>query len=64
VAPHAQLVETLELACRVGKVSRILIWDRSLAAARDQNVHVPDDWTTAPLESAASILDDDHLGGA
>lgn len=30
VAPHAELVEELELACRVGKIARALTWDRAL----------------------------------
>jgi hypothetical protein len=30
VAPHAELVETLELACRVGKVARALTWERAI----------------------------------
>ena len=32
LAPHADLVTTLELACRVGKIARALIWDRVLRA--------------------------------
>ena len=64
LAPHDELIATLELACRVGKVTRVLIWDRSLAAAREQGLEIPNDWLTGPLESAASILDEDYLGGA
>ena len=31
LAPHAELVETLELACRVGKIARALTWHRALS---------------------------------
>jgi Phosphotransferase enzyme family len=62
LAPHAALVETLELACRVSKVTRILVWDRALMTAREAGVEVPDDWVDAPLHIAASVLDDGHLG--
>ena len=64
LAPHGELVETLELACRVAKIARVLIWERSLRAALDEGVEVDATWLTAPLESAASIFDDDYLGGA
>ena len=32
LAPHAELVDTLELACRVGKIARALTWQRSVSA--------------------------------
>ena len=32
LAPHAELVETLELACRAGKIARALTWDRALSS--------------------------------
>ena len=31
LAPHAELVATLGLACRVGKVARALTWTRAVA---------------------------------
>src|SRR5258706_10549139 len=35
LAPHAELVSTLELACRVGKVARALTWSRAVRALGD-----------------------------
>ena len=32
LGPHTELVATLQLACRVGKIARALTWDRSLRA--------------------------------
>ena len=32
LGPHAELVATLELACRVAKVARALTWERALLA--------------------------------
>lgn len=62
LAPHAQLVETLELACRVGKVARALTWHRSVSAyAPDQ---VEERWLSGPSESLFSLLEDSWLGRA
>lgn len=63
-APRAELTATLEVACRVAKVARVLTWDRAVRAARDQGDEISDQWTSAPLESLAALLDDDYLGGA
>jgi Phosphotransferase enzyme family len=52
VAPHAELVETLELACRTAKIARALTWVR---ATQDQEVDA--DWARAPLRTLASLLD-------
>jgi hypothetical protein len=60
LAPHAELVTALELACRVGKASRALTWHRALSALGDDSV----EYANAPLESLASLLDDSYLGGA
>jgi hypothetical protein len=35
LAPHAELVEALELACHVGKAARALTWERALRALGD-----------------------------
>ena len=43
LAPQQELVETLELACHVAKIARVLTWDRALRAARDQGEPVEDD---------------------
>jgi hypothetical protein len=62
VAPHAELVESLELACRVGKVARALAWDQVVQALdpADRTEH----WESAPYEWMTSLLADDYLGGA
>jgi hypothetical protein len=66
VAPHAELVASLELACRVGKVARALTWDRAVRALdpADLSDDDPWDWERAPYECMISLLDDDYLGGA
>ena len=50
LAPHAELVETLELAVRVGWIARSHTWLRAVGDASE------DRWATAPLESLAAIL--------
>jgi hypothetical protein len=57
----AALAPTLELACRVAKVARALIWDRALRASREQGEPIEDRFATAPLETLAGILDDSFL---
>ena len=60
LAPHAELVETLELACHVAKAARALTWERAvrdLATAGGEHAD-------APLVSLAALLDDSYLGGA
>jgi hypothetical protein len=64
VAPDENLAGTLELACRVAKIARVLTWDRALAAARDQGEELDDFWASAPLETLASLLETSYLGGA
>jgi len=66
LAPHAEMVESLELACRVGKVARALTWDRSVRALdpADLSDDDPWDWHRAPYDCMVSLLDDDYLGGA
>jgi Phosphotransferase enzyme family len=62
LAPRAELVETLELACRVAKVARALTWDRAvraLAGAEDSG-----DFASAPLRCLESLADESYLGGA
>jgi Phosphotransferase enzyme family len=61
LGPHAELVEGLELACRVGKIARALIWDRALRALGYDEAG---EHAGAPLESLGSLLDDSYLGGA
>jgi hypothetical protein len=62
LAPHAELVETLELACRVGKVARSLTWARAVALSDPDELD--DHYASAPLACLRSLLDDSHVGGA
>jgi hypothetical protein len=62
--PNEELVPTLELACRVAKVARVLTWERALRTARDQGEEINPDWARAPVETLASLLDDAYVGGA
>ncbi|WP_020670879.1 phosphotransferase [Amycolatopsis nigrescens] len=55
LAPHTELVEELELACRVAKVARVLTWDRSLQA---QGYEEAGGFATAPLQCLAALLAD------
>jgi hypothetical protein len=63
LAPRDELVETLELACRVAKIARVLTWVRALQATREQGETVDEDWETAPLQTLASVPDESYLGG-
>jgi hypothetical protein len=62
LAPHAELVATLEVACHVGKVARALTWAR--AVAQSDRSELNDHFATAPLACLRSLLDDSYLGGA
>ena len=64
LAPGEDLVATLEVACRVAKVARVLTWARAIEAARQDGEDLDDQWTRAPIETLASLLDDSYLGGA
>jgi Phosphotransferase enzyme family len=57
-----ELIETLELACRVGKIARALTWYRAIAALGFDGVD--DRWISGPIESMASLLEDSYLGRA
>jgi len=63
IAPEEDLVETLEIACRVAKVARVLTWERALQAAHHAGDEIAQTWAAAPLETLASLLDASHLGG-
>jgi hypothetical protein len=60
LGPHRELVVTLELACRVGKVARALTWQRAIGALGWDEVD--DDWARGPIESMDSLLDASYLG--
>lgn len=64
IAPDEDLATTLEVACRLAKVARVLTWERALQAAREQGDEIPDSWATAPMRTLAALLDASHLGGA
>jgi Phosphotransferase enzyme family len=61
LAPHAELVETLALACRVAKIARALTWDRALRAAREQGEPADPRWENAAAETLAALLDESYL---
>ena len=61
LAPHSELVGTLQLACRVGKIARALTWDRALRA---QGYSQAGEFASAPLKCLASLLDESYVGGA
>ncbi|MCW2881794.1 MAG: hypothetical protein JWQ95_5894 [Sphaerisporangium sp.] len=58
LAPHAELVEELELACRVGKIARTLVWERSIRA---QGYAQAGEFAKAPLRSLESLLADSWI---
>ncbi|WP_329085146.1 MULTISPECIES: phosphotransferase family protein [unclassified Streptosporangium] len=58
LAPHAELVEELELACRVGKITRTLVWERSIRA--QGHAHAGE-FAKAPLRSFGSLAADSWI---
>jgi hypothetical protein len=59
LAPRTDLVDTLELACRVGKVIRSVVWDRTVAVMSDDEAG---EYASAPFEWLATALEDAYLG--
>jgi hypothetical protein len=59
-----ELVEALELVCRVAKVARALVWERALLTGADRGDDGSDEFARAPLATLESLLDEDYLGGA
>jgi hypothetical protein len=57
LASHAELVEKLELACRVGKVGRALSWDRAMRLQGEETGEFAD----APLRALGSLLSDSAI---
>jgi hypothetical protein len=53
LAPHAELVATADLACRVGLAARTLVWQRCLDTIRGE----PNDLAGTPLETLTALLD-------
>jgi len=62
VASRAELAETLELACRVAKIARVLTWERALGAAREQGEDLDPQWSDAVREGVRSIPEESWLG--
>ena len=58
---RSDLVETLELACRLGEIARALVWARALGEYGEQ---APDTFQTAPMEHLGALLDTSYLGDA
>jgi hypothetical protein len=58
---RAELVETLELACRLGEIARSLVWARALG---EYGERAPDTFQTAPMEHLGALLDTSYLGDA
>jgi len=61
LAPHAELVETLELACRLAKIGRAVTWEWVIRSLRPADV--AEEWRRAPLACLRSLADDPYLGG-
>ncbi|MEU4829454.1 phosphotransferase [Streptosporangium sp. NPDC023615] len=55
LAPRAELVEELEVACRVARIARTLVWERSIRA--QGHAHAGE-FARAPLRSFASLPED------
>jgi hypothetical protein len=62
LAPHAKLVETVDLACQVAKIARTLTWHRAISAQGPDAVGQR--WVDGPITSIASLVDDACLGRA
>lgn len=56
------LVPTLELACRLAKIARTLVWQRALDGYGPGRA--PEQWAGAPLATLSTLLDDSPYGGA
>jgi hypothetical protein len=61
LAPRGELVTTLETACRVAKVARALVWERTVNAS--DPAQVDPEFERGAFDTLASLLDDGYLGG-
>jgi pimeloyl-ACP methyl ester carboxylesterase len=52
LAPHAELVEALELACRVGKIARALTWNRALTTPGGEDID--EEWARPARDAGLS----------
>ena len=51
------------LAGHVGKIARVLTWQRALQAAREPGEELDDDWVTALRETLAALLEESYVAG-
>jgi hypothetical protein len=56
---RVELVETLELACRVAQIARALVWARAVG---EMGAAAPDTYETAPMQHLSNLLDESYLG--
>jgi hypothetical protein len=61
VAPHAELVEALQLACQVGKAARALTWARAVEAAGEAGAT---EFAASPFVALTGVTNDSYLGDA
>ncbi len=61
LAPHDELVTALELASRVAKVARALVWERAMRAAAREGAGEYAEFAGAPMETLFTPLDDSYL---
>lgn len=61
LAPDEDLRATLDLACRVASIARALTWLRAIGAAAEQDDPAAERFRDAPLDTLASVLDEDPL---
>ena len=58
LAGPAELAETLELACRVARIARALVWDRALRPGGDDTgFEFAESWLRAPLDQLIPLLE-------
>jgi hypothetical protein len=60
LAPRAELVDTLQLACQVGKAARALTWARAVEAAGAAGSEFAD----SPFVALTGVTNDSYLGDA
>jgi hypothetical protein len=57
---RADLIRVLELATRVSKVARALVWHRALASFGGESAV---EYAGAPFRTLTTLLDESYLGG-
>lgn len=64
LAPRRELTRTLEIACKVAQVARVLTWVRAIRVADEQGAELDEQWRTAPTETLAAFAEPGYVGGA